>query len=465
MIACYCQESTASTVPILIIQTNRFSSWLDSQSDVIKNWVAASHFNGQNGQYCIVPNKDGTIAQVLFSVQDQADIWLLATLPLQLPAGCYQYDLTYTEFQPAKFLPLLSLAWGFGCYQFTRYRKKDPCQAQLLLTNELDKQFLQNYLTSNYLIRNLINTPAADMTPAHLVQAVEDAIKPFAAKINITSGEKLLKHNFPAIYAVGKGSVHEPHLIDVKWGDENAPQVTLVGKGICFDSGGLDIKSSAGMLLMKKDMAGAAHALGLAHLIMAQQLPVRLRLLIPAAENAISGNSFHPGDVLTTHAGLSVEVTNTDAEGRLVLCDALAAAVADKPDYLFDFSTLTGAARVALGPKIPAFFSNQQMLAKQLDDASTAVLDPLWQLPLYRPYRDYLKSNIADLTNCSKIPVAGSITAALFLQSFVPNDIAWAHFDMSAWNMVPTAGEIEEAEVMAIRAVFAFLQAKFQSRK
>ncbi len=299
------------------------------------------------------------------------------------------------------------------------------------------------------------------MMPEHLAEATAVLAQSFGAQVDQIIGDDLLTQNYPTIHMVGRASTHAPRLIDLQWGDDHAPKVTLVGKGVCFDSGGLDIKPSAGMRYMKKDMGGAAHVLGLAHLIMSNQLPVRLRVLIPAVENAVAGNAFRPGDVIKTRKGLTVEIDNTDAEGRLVLCDALAEAQTENPDILIDFATLTGAARVALGTELPGFFCNQPAFATALQDAGNRSGDPVWELPLHAPYKDMLKSDIADMVNCAASPFGGAITAALYLQAFVEPKTTWAHFDIMAWNNRKLPGRPIGGEAFGVRAVYAALEKRY----
>ncbi len=312
-----------------------------------------------------------------------------------------------------------------------------------------------------YQVRDLVNTPAEDMNPEHLAAAVRDTARAFGARVREIAGDALLARNFPAIHAVGRAASHAPRLIDLRWGRSTHPKITLVGKGVCFDSGGLDLKTASGMRLMKKDMGGAAHALGLAHMIMRARLPVRLRLLIPAVENAVAGNAYRPGDVLASRKGLSIEIDNTDAEGRVILCDALTEAAAESPELIIDFATLTGAARVALGTDLPAMFCNRDEVAQCLADSASAVRDPVWRLPLHRPYRELIDSRIADIANSASGPYAGAITAALFLEDFVSADTPWIHFDLMAWNIRSRPGRPEGGEAMGLRAVFDYLHKRY----
>ena len=331
----------------------------------------------------------------------------------------------------------------------------------LVLPNESLKTTVEREISAITLVRDLINTSAQDMMPEHLGETIELLAKTFDAEVTQIIGDELLAQNYPTIHAVGRASEHAPRLIDLRWGDESHPKITLVGKGVCFDSGGLDVKSADGMRNMKKDMGGAAHAMGLAQLIMAHQLPVRLRLLIPAVENAIAHNAYRPGDVIKTRKGLTVEIHNTDAEGRLVLCDALAEADTESPDLLIDFATLTGTCRVALGTELSGLFSNRKEVAAGLCRAGEIIGDPVWTLPLHAPYKAFLKSELADLVNSPSSPMGGAIVAALYLQSFISDDTPWCHFDIMAWNTRALPGRPVGGEAMGLRAAFEYLAAKY----
>ena len=320
---------------------------------------------------------------------------------------------------------------------------------------------LELWQQAYFQVRDLINLPAADLGPLDLAKHTEDLAQQFKAKVQVIEGEALEKQGFNAIYQVGKGASRAPCLVDMTWGDKSAPKVTLVGKGICFDSGGLDIKNAPGMLLMKKDMGGAALCLGLAHLIMAKQLPIRLRVILACAENSVDGNSYRPGDVIRMRNGLSVEITNTDAEGRLVLADGLAYACEEKPDLLFNFATLTGAARVALGPDLPVIFANHQKTANDLLAAGEVTHDYMWQLPLHQRYKNYLNSSVADIANASSNSFAGTIVAALFFQQFVDKSVNWLHMDTVSWNQEELPGRPKGGEALALRALFHYLVESF----
>jgi leucyl aminopeptidase len=370
-----------------------------------------------------------------------------------LPNGIYRFA---NEPHDAR---LAALAFALGTYRFTRYRKAEPRAIKLDLPQSIAREELEHIVEGVTLARDLINTPANDMGPAQLEQAARKLAARHVATITAVIGDELIEQNFPLIHAVGRAAASAPRLIDMSWGDANQPRVTLVGKGVCFDTGGLDIKPESAMLNMKKDMGGAATALALAHMVMARGLKVRLRVLIPAVENAIAGSSFRPRDIYTSRKGITVEIGNTDAEGRLILADALALADEDKPALIFDFATLTGAARVALGPDVPAFFTDDDRLADELMRAATAENDPLWRLPLWRPYESMLESKVADINNVGGSQ-GGAITAALFMRRFVAAE-SWVHFDLFAWTSSAKAGRPEGGECQAARALYALLAARY----
>ena len=387
------------------------------------------------------------------------DFWAFGALSAILPEGLFHIGETALLKNTAQYQSA-ALAWGLGFYQFSTYKTEtQPRLAKLIIPKTVDFASLEKYLSAIELSRNLINTPAEDMGPEALENAALTVAKKMGATTTVIKGDKLLKENYPAIHAVGRASVREPRVIDLRWGkNKKAPKITLVGKGVCFDSGGLDLKNAAGILLMKKDMAGAAMMLSLAQLIISHDLPVQLRLLIGAVENAVSGNSYRPGDIIKTRSGKTVEITNTDAEGRMVLCDLLFEACQAKPDIIIDFATLTGAARVALGEDIPALYAQPQSFADDLLQASQKVNDPLWQMPLVSQYKEKLKSEMADMINAVDSPYGGSITAALFLQAFVNPDIKWAHVDTPAWNFKPKPGRPVGADAFGVRAMFEYIR-------
>lgn len=452
------KKTKQHAIPIYAVATNQLEKWLSQQSTVISQWIKAVQFTAESGSYCLIPNNDGSIHSVVLGLANADDFWAFGALPAKLPEG--NYDITGTSiFTTPQQFQHAALGWGLGFYQFSKYKVAQPRLAKLILPQSVNEKALYDYLDSIYLARDLINTPAEDMGPDAIENAVKSVAKSFSATVNVIKGSQLLKENYAAIYTVGRASHREPRVIDLRWcAQKPLKKITLVGKGVCFDTGGLDLKTASGMLLMKKDMAGSAMMLALARLIMSHHLPVQLRLLIGAVDNAVSGNAYRPGDIIKTRSGKTVEITNTDAEGRMVLCDLLTEGCSENPDIIIDFATLTGAARVALGEDIPAFYAQPQTVADDLMQASQRVNDPIWQLPLAQSYREKLKSEVADMINAvESSPFGGSITAALFLQSFVGENRAWAHFDTCAWNAKLKSGRPVGGEVFAVRAVFDYL--------
>jgi leucyl aminopeptidase len=355
------------------------------------------------------------------------------------------------------------LGWALATYRFGRYRKHEGSFPTLVWPGGCDRAGVERAASATFLVRDLINTPAADMGPEELAAAARTLADGHGARFAVIVGDELQVRNYPAVHAVGRASSRAPRLIDLQWGDESNPRVTLVGKGVCFDSGGLDLKPAAGMKLMKKDMGGAAIMLGLARMVMSANLPVRLRVLIPAVENSVSGNALRPLDVIETRKGLTVEIGNTDAEGRVILADALAEAASEQPALLVDCATLTGAARVALGTELPALFTNDDTLAQALLAHGAATGDPLWRLPLWKPYKRHLDGKVADLTNAADIAFAGAITAALFLAEFAKPAKPWAHIDIMAWNTDSRPGRPEGGEAMGMRALYGLIRERFGS--
>ena len=442
----------AGAVPLTPLTTQDLEGWLAGQPPRAAAWVKATRFTAKPGSVCLLPGADGALERALAGIDPDDGPWAYGGLPAALPEGTYRLDPAPEPAQAER----AALGWALGSYEFTRYRKPQRGFATLVWPKGANRAAIARAAEATWLVRDLVNTPAGDMGPAELAAAARRLARAHGARTAVVLGDHLLRRNYPAIHAVGRASAGAPRLIDLRWGTAG-PRISLVGKGVCFDSGGLDLKSAGGMKLMKKDMGGAAHALGVASMVMAAKLPVRLRVLIPAVENSVSGNAFRPLDVLPTRKGLTVEVGNTDAEGRLVLCDALAEAGRDKPDLLVDFATLTGAARVALGPGLPALFCNDDATAEALLGHGLAQHDPLWRLPLHRPYRRLLDSKVADLNNVSDGPYAGAITAALFLQEFVEPGIPWVHLDIMAWNPAASAGRPAGGEAMGLRAVYALI--------
>jgi leucyl aminopeptidase len=420
-------------------------------------FIAAAAFEAKPGRSLLLPGSNGKLAGVLFGIEKpddpDPDRFRPGQLVGLLPPGTYRFANAPYDTR------LAALAFALGSYQFSRYRKSETRNVRLVLPEGVDGATLSHIVEGVTLCRDLTNTPSNDMGPAELEAAARALAKKHSAKIQVTSGDALAR-NFPLVHAVGAGSARAPRLIDMTWGKTSDPRVTLVGKGVCFDTGGLDIKPDTGMLNMKKDMGGAATALALAHMIMAGRLNIRLRVLIPAVENAISGTSFRPRDVYLSRKGISVEIGNTDAEGRLILADALTLADEDKPSLVVDFATLTGAARVALGPDVPPFFTDDDALADELMRAAAGESDPLWRLPLWRPYDSLLESKVADLNNVGTGGQGGAITAALFLRRFV-NTKSWVHLDIFAWTPATKPGRPEGAECQSARALYALLRTRY----
>ncbi|WP_421783011.1 leucyl aminopeptidase family protein [Kiloniella litopenaei] len=441
-------------IPLIFFTKTQFQKQLNDGAKGT-SWMTANGFKADEGATCALPDQDGGVKAVVVGLGDQdvPGIWIAAGLSQNLPEGAYYLE----EDLSADAATQVALGWAIGTYQFTRYKKSNKTPASLVWPKSADQTQVYALASGVHLTRDLINTPSNDMGPEELATAASQLAGEYEADCNVIVGEKLLEANYPAIYEVGKASVRAPRLIDFRWGDAG-PKITLVGKGVCFDTGGLDLKSAAGMLLMKKDMGGAAHVLGIAAAIMQSNLSCQLRVLIPAVENSVSGNAFRPSDIIKTRKGLTVEIGNTDAEGRLVLCDALAEASRAKPDLIIDFATLTGAARVALGTDLPAMFCNDDDVAEKLRHHSVETGDEVWRMPLHQPYRKMLDSKIADLNNISGGPYAGAITAALYLQEFVEKDIPWAHFDVMAYNNSSSPGKPEGGEALGLRAVYSMVK-------
>jgi leucyl aminopeptidase len=444
-------------VPVRPVTADSLAAILAALDPLAQRWAEATRFAAEPGQILLLPDETGALARVLVGQAPGEYLWALAALPDALPDGVYALEGVAERDDASR----LALGWALGSYAFTRYKPRKRGFARLMWPETAERARVEALAHAIGLARDLINTPAEDMGPAELAGAAEQMASRTGATCRIIVGDELLRANYPTIHAVGRASSRAPRLVDLTWGDPKAPKLTLVGKGVCFDSGGLDIKPASGMRMMKKDMGGAATLMGLAQAVMESGLPVRLRLLVPAVENSIAGNAFRPLDVIRTRKGTTVEVGNTDAEGRLVLCDALAEACGEDPALIIDMATLTGAARVALGPDLPALFANDDELAADLLAAGTAEGDPLWRLPLWQPYRELLKSPVADINNVSESGFAGAITAALYLEEFVPATILWAHIDTYAWNARSRPGRPEGGEALALRALFALVERRF----
>ena len=452
---------TTNTRPIHVITVDGLPDWLKTAAPEAQLWVSSNGFEGKLGQILVVPDNSGAPDCVLAGFGDAASRargWFhLGVLAERLPEGHYSFASGLTEDETVE----AALAWLLAQYRFDRYAEQKPATAHLVAPDNCDAAKLEIIADGVALTSDLINTPASDMGPTALEAAFVDLATNFGATPSVIVGDDLLNQNFPMIHAVGRASDQAPRLLDMTWGSESAPKVTLVGKGVCFDTGGLNIKPGASMGLMKKDMGGAATVLGLAHMIMALKLPVRLRVLVPAVENSISAGAFRPQDILTSRKGLTVEVNNTDAEGRLVLADALALADEETPDIMVCMATLTGAARVALGPDLPALFSNDAALAGDLLTAGRRVHDPLWQLPLWPAYETMIEPGIADLDNAPKGGFGGAITAALFLKRFVENTSCFAHIDCYGWTPVAKPSRPQGGTSQGARAILDVIETRF----
>jgi leucyl aminopeptidase len=457
MLSNLASNASKSTLPVTALTKKALASWLSKQSAKLQRWVKSTQFAANEGELCLVPATDGAVGRALVGVSALDDPWSYASLPARLPRGRYRLEPAPSAEQGNA----AALGWALGTYRFGRYKKQEVSFASLVWPEAADQARITALVEGIGLCRDLINTPAEDLGPSQLVEEGQRIAKAHGAKARILRGEKQLLEGFPAVFTVGRAAVQPPHLLDFAWGNEAHPKVTLVGKGVIFDSGGLDLKPAASMKLMKKDMGGAALVLGVAHVVMSLGLPIRLRVLVPAVENSIGPNAMRPLDVLKTRKGISVEVGNTDAEGRLILSDALTAADEEHPDLLIDAATLTGAARVALGTALPALFCNDDAVANEILAAGLAAKDPLWRLPLHQPYARLLESPVADLNNVSNDSYAGAIIAALFLERFVSPSTPWAHIDTMAWNVEMRPGRPVGGEAFALRALVELLSRRY----
>lgn len=458
----YYTDQAAGACPIHAVAAGELSALLNKMTDAHRSWVRSVGWEARPGSVLALPGDEGSLAAVLVGTGGTESFWALAALPGQLPAGSYVFpdDCDAAESRRR------AIAWGVGQYAFKRGSLDKPAAPRLLAWPPgVEPGAVESLVAADALARDLVNTPAGDLGPAELSQAAAALGAAAGADFREVVGDALLAENLPAIHAVGRASSRAPRLLDLRWGDPGQPKVTLVGKGVCFDSGGLNIKAAQGMRNMKKDMGGAAHVLGLGKLIMDARLPVRLRILIPAVENSISGNAYRPGDIVSTRAGLTVEIGNTDAEGRVVLADALALADEESPELLMDFATLTGAARVALGPDLPALFSTDKGFADELSAAGEEESDPLWPMPLWAPYAANLAGGVADLVNVTADGFAGSIYGGLFLQRFVGKARIWAHVDVFAWNPRNRPGRPEGGFGQGMRATFSALASRYPSAR
>jgi leucyl aminopeptidase len=458
--ACFATADQHShAVPLLLINSALLSAWRAQQSTAVNAWLDLHAFTGSSGSFVFVPGNDEHHF-VLAGISDVNDPYVISHLPRLLPP---QHVYTIAEHSPISIdAGKALLSWGLGAYRFDRYISPKPIGRLCLRGAAVESSEAFATLKASTLVRDLINTPTEHMGPEELEAVALRLAQAYGAKVTTITGDDLLKHNFPAIHAVGRASHRAPRLIELNWGNAGHPKISIVGKGVCFDTGGLDIKPADGMRNMKKDMGGAAHALGLAQLIMAMKLPVHMQLLIPAVENAISANAFRPGEVIVTRSGLSVEIDNTDAEGRVILGDSLVYACESSPELLMDFATLTGAARIALGPDLPALFCNDEKLAADYLRSGEQENDRLWRMPLWRPYLSYLKSNVADLANGGPSKMAGCISAALYLERFVREGMTWSHVDVYSWNDGERPGRPPGGEAQGLRAAYAMLKARYQ---
>jgi leucyl aminopeptidase len=456
-------HTTDATTPIVLLHEDEFAAWKQQQPVRVQAWADLQLFRGERGKLVLIPNEQGGLGSVVFGLgkrsgEEPITMWIAASLVDRLPEGKYFLQTELAASAARQF----AVGWEYGQYRFDRYKQQgDRKLRSLRVSASVNAEDMAAINTACTLARDLINTPAGDLTPQALAQQVVDVATAHGAEVRRYAGDELLTANFPTVHAVGRAATIAPELVDFEWGDVSHPRVTLVGKGVCFDSGGLDIKPPSGMLLMKKDMGGAACTLALAQLVMQAKLAVRLRVIIPCVENAIAGNAFRPGDVIKTRAGLTVEVGNTDAEGRLILCDALALADVDAPELLIDMATLTGAARVALGPELPALFTKDVQLASDLMAVGIRESDPVWHLPLWSSYDDELSSKIADLNNVSSSGFSGAIMGGLFLQRFVSKAKQWVHLDLYGWNAKDRPGRPSGGEAQCVRLLFGYLRGRF----
>ncbi len=444
-------------IPIVPVTGKSWPAIERALDKTARTWLKASGFVWGVGRHALMPDRSGKLEKVFYGISDagkSTDPFDFARLARVLPEADYRIEGELPDLRNAV------LGWVLESYRFDRYRAPATSSPRLVCPPDLDRNALLRTTAAHFLVRDLVNTPSLDMGPDELETAARKVAAGGGVRLRVVAGERL-RREFPMIHAVGQASPRKPRLIDFTWGPARAPKVTLVGKGVCFDTGGLDIKSASGMLQMKKDMGGAANVLGLAQMIMSAKLKLRLRVLIPAVENAISGNAFRPGDVLTSRKGIRVEIGNTDAEGRLILGDALALADEESPDLLIDMATLTGAARVALGPDLPPFYTGDDGLAQDIARQAVSVNDPVWRMPLWTPYYALIESSIGELNNAGESGYAGSVTAALFLKRFVERAKAYAHFDIFAWTPMAKPGRPKGGEAQAIHALFAVIAERY----
>jgi leucyl aminopeptidase len=443
-------------IEVNLLEPDHLDSWLARADDSQRRWVEHASFKAEPDTHLVVPASDGKPASVLVGYRVTEPFWALASLPGAVPSG--RYELAGISADAP--LEAFALGWALGHYRFDRYKAVSRPDAQLALPGGL-RERIEIIRDALFRVRDLVNTPASDLGPAELAEVVQRLAQGCEADFEVVEGQRL-KEEFPAIHAVGQASSRPPRLIRLEWGNPGHSPLALVGKGVVFDSGGLDIKPAAGMKLMKKDMGGAAHVIGLAEMIMRLRLPVHLRVYIPAVENAISGNAYRPSDIVTTRNGTTIEIGNTDAEGRVVLSDALTLAAEEEAERIIDFATLTGAARVALGEDLPPLYARDTAQARSIQDLSLEIEDPLWHMPLYKPYKPQIQPAIADLSNTGTTSQGGSLTAALFLDHFVPDGIDWMHLDIYAWNLGDRPGRPAGGEAQCLRTMLAWLEREYR---
>lgn len=460
----FTKKKSNAAIKISAVTKADYKHWLTTQTHRVKNWLEATGFTVSQGKCAIIPSTIGEVEHIVVGMNDAADFWAIGAIPPVVKKGEFYLDKIDDWSQDQ--LERACIAWGLGSYKFAKYKSKKNAaiNAKLFIPAELNFAYIKSVIDATFMVRDLINTPAEDLGPEEFATAAIQVADKFDAKIKQIVGDDLLKNNFPAVYAVGRGSMRASRIIELRWGNPKHPKITLVGKGVCFDSGGLDIKPSGSMLTMKKDMGGAANVLGLAALIMQTKLPLNLRVIMPLVENLVSATSYKPGDIIKTRKGITVEVKNTDAEGRLILADALALACEDKPDLLIDFATLTGARNIALGPDYAALFANDCETANNALCAISREGEYAWQLPLHKPYRKILNSNIADISNSGLVSAAGTITGALFLQEFIVPKTNWLHFDIFASNEKTLPGRPEGGEATCLRGVFNYIKEKYSAK-
>ncbi len=444
-----------SSIPVYPVDEAGFEQWLTGADRIIRDWVEATGYRARPASHLIVPGSSGGIECVLAGVEPGQYQWSLAHLPSVLPAGDFRLEADWSSDQRERAL----IGWALGGYRFDRYKAQELPGARMV-RKDSETVRLDALVAGVTRVRDLVNTPAEDMGPGELADVAGEIARKHSADFSVVDGQKLEKE-FPAVHMVGRAASRPPRLVRMQWGDPSHPPLALVGKGVIFDSGGLSIKPNSGMVLMKKDMGGAAHVLALAEIIMTLGLKVNLRVYVPAVENAISGNAYRPSDIIHTRKGSTIEVGNTDAEGRLILADALTLAGEEGAGRIVDFATLTGAARVALGPDLPPVYGRSQESARAIQDLSFEVEDPVWHMPLFEPYRSYITPALADISNTGSVPMGGSLTAALFLDHFVEPGIDWYHLDVYAWNRSDRPARPAGGEAQGLRAVWSWLEGEY----